>query len=316
MIAATAQAHPAPGIVIDKSGTIYFAYGPSHRIWKVDTNGQAVALVTGGLAQDFRVLHHLIMTEKGELYTASDAGSFVWRVAPDGTLTQVYPPDGSREHGSVGLGGDPFTLTSDGRIIAVVSSQQREESRIVSITLDGKVTPLAGGQVGFVDGKGEDARFGYLHGSSFAWNSDGHLILTDDGRRIRRVTPEGVVTTLAGGAERGFADGRSDEAKFQYVTGLVTLSDGSIIVADTDGHRIRRIGIDATVTTIAGTGERGQQDGPGPQATFDQPVGLALDQGQNVYVLEYTRIDNHEAVRIRRIDADNVVTTFARIDNP
>lgn len=316
IVAATAQAHPAPGIVVHKSGAIYFVIGPSHRIWKVDTDGQAVALVTGGLDQDFRVPHHLILDEKGQLYTASDAGSFIWRIAPDGTLTQIYPPDESQEHGSVGLGGDPFTITSDGRIIAVISSMQRKESRIVSITLDGSVTPLAGGQVGFADGEGEDARFGYLHGSSFAWSSDGQLYLTDDGRRVRRITPQGVVTTLAGGTERGTADGRGDEATFQYVTGLVTLPDGSIIVADSRARRIRRIGTDAMVTTIAGTGARGQKDGPGPQATFDQPVGLALDQEQNLYVLDYTRLGNHEAVRIRRIDADNVVTTYARIDNP
>ncbi len=316
IVAATVQAHPASGIVVDKSGVIYFVFGPSHRIWKVDTDGQAAALVTGGLDQDFRVPHHLIIDAKGQLYTASDAGSFVWRIAPDGTLTQIYPPDGSQQHSSVGLGGDPFTLTSDGRIIAVISSMQHMESRIVSITLDGKVMPLAGGRVGFADGEGKDARFGDLHGSSFAFSSDGHLYLTDDGRRIRRVTPQGVVTTLAGCAERGFKDGRSDEAKFQYVTGLVTLPDGSIIVADTNAHRIRRIGIDAMVTTIAGTGERGQEDGPGSQATFDRSVGLAIGQEHDLFVLEYTRLDNHEAVRIRRLDVNNVVTTYARIDNP
>ncbi len=314
--ATVAVAHPGPGLVVTSDGTIYFTFGPTHRLWKVDPDGQAEAIVTGALDEDFRVPHHLALDEKGQLYTASDAGGFVWRVAADGALTQIYPPDDWDERGVVGLGGDPFTLAPDGRIVAVTPGGRDAERRIHRISLDGAIEPLAGGPPGFADGVGGDARFGSLHGSCFAWDSSGNLYLTDDGRRVRRITPDGLVSTLAGGGERGMRDGPATEAQFEYATGIVVSPDGSVFVADSGARRIRKISTDGVVTTIAGTGERGSADGAGAEATFDGPVGVALDQAGNLFVLEYTRKNGQSIVQIRRIDLDHAVTTHARILDP
>jgi len=307
-------AHPGTGIVIADDGTIYFAYGPGHRIWKVTPDGAASELVVGRIDSDFRVPHCVVPDGEGNILTASDVRSVVWRIRPDGSKTTIYPPDNWDGVGTVGLGGDPFTLAPDGRILSILGDQPDAFSRLVLISLDGKVTPLAGEARGFADGQGEEARFGYLTLSSFAWGPDGSLYLTDEGRAMRRVTMQGNVTTIAGGAEQGMRDAKGAEARFQGAAGLTVAPEGTIYVADAAAHRIRRIAPDGEVTTIAGTGERGSADGPGDEASFDEPFGVTRAEDGTLYILEYAFGPAGEFVRIRRIDADHSVTTHAIID--
>ncbi len=308
----SAGAHPGPGIVVSQDGTVYIAYGPSHRIWKIHPDGQAVPLVTGGLEKPFRVPHHLMIDAQDRIYTVSDAGSRVWRITPDGSMKQLYPPEDRDATGVVGSGGDPFTIGPDGRIVA--ASSTRRESRVLSIPLAGEPSLVAGGPVGFVDGPRDEARFGNLHGSCFAWGGAGELYLTDNGVRVRRIATDGGVTTVAGGAERAYRDGPGAEARFERACGLVVAPDGFIFVAD--GRRIRRIAPDGTVTTIAGSGQRGGRDGRGVEATFDDAVGVALDEAGNLFVLEYAREEKGEVLRVRRVDAMGEVGTYARIEEP
>lgn len=306
-------AHPGTGIVIADDGTIYFAYGPGHRVWKVTSDGTASELVIGSLDSDFRVPHSLWLDARGNLITASDAGSAVWRIARDGTKTKIYPPADWDGRGAVALGGDPFTLTEDGRIVSIQGAQRDGFSRIVIIDLAGAVTPLAGGQRGFADGTGEQARFGYLAMASFAWGPAGNLYMTDEGRAVRRISMKGEVTTIAGGAETGMRDGKGVAARFEGAAGLAVAPDGTIFVADAAAHRICKIAPDGTVATLAGAGQRGGADGPAMQATFDEPFGITRAKDGTLYILEYAHGSDGEFVRIRRIDAIGSVTTHAVI---
>lgn len=306
-------AHPGPGIVIADDGTIYIAYGPGHRIWKVDPEGNASELVVGSLDSDFRVPHHLYLDAHGDLITASDAHNAIWRIHTDGTKHKIYPPAEWNGVGTVGLGGDPFTMTPDGRIVSIAGDQQDDFSRIVIIDLDGAVAPLAGGKRGLADGQGEEARFGYLAGSAFAWGPDGDLYMTDAGRAVRRVTMNGEVTTIAGGKEHGMRNGPGADARFERAIGLVVGPDGSAYVADTGSNRIRKIDSRGVVSTFAGTGQRGGADGPADKATFDEPVGMTRANDGALYILEVPHGPDGEFVRIRRIDTNGSVTTHAVI---
>ena len=108
--------------------------------------------------------------------------------------------------------------------------------------------------------------------AAMAIGPDDVLYLTDgkksgfDGATcIRRVTPDGEVSTLAGTIESGFADGKGDQARFRIAVGLAVDSKGNVYVADSGNRRIRKVTPEGIVTTIAGSGKEGTADGPSPE---------------------------------------------------
>ncbi|MBU6430730.1 MAG: gluconolaconase, partial [Cyanobacteria bacterium REEB65] len=108
-----------------------------------------------------------------------------------------------------------------------------------------------------------------------------------DNFTIRRVTPSGAVSTLAGSpGQFGDADGPAAQARFDGPTGLAVRSDGTIYVADTNNNTIRAISPGGVVTTIAGSGYRGYVDGPDGLAKFDAPSGLVADGQGNLLVAD------------------------------
>src|SRR5687767_618192 len=172
------------------------------------------------------------------------------------------------------------------------------------------VSVLAGdGVQGMADGPAERARFSEPFGIAAAL--DGTIFVADAGHadRIRRISPDGRVSTLAGGAP-GFADGAGALAAFSTPSGLALAADGSVYVADTGNHAIRRVAPDGRVSTLAGDGTPGFADGPGEQARFNGPIGVAVAPDGRVLVAD-TYND-----RIRAIDASGTVTTLAGSGRP
>jgi DNA-binding beta-propeller fold protein YncE len=167
------------------------------------------------------------------------------------------------------------------------------------------VTSVAGdGSPGFVDGAPLQSKFGEPWG--VAVDREGNVYVSDAGEsnRIRKLTREGAVTTLAGGRE-GFADGAGAAAMFHTPSALALDDEGNLYVADTGNNRIRKVTKEGVVTTLAGDGTAGFRDGPAAQAQFDAPVGVAVDGGGNVYVAD-TYND-----RVRLITKDGEVRTIA-----
>jgi DNA-binding beta-propeller fold protein YncE len=168
-----------------------------------------------------------------------------------------------------------------------------------------RVLTLAGdGVAGTIDDEASRARFSDPFG--VAVGADGTIYVADagDAQRIRAVSPDGHVFTLAGG-ERGFADGRGAAARFNTPSGLTVDANGTLYVADTGNNAIRRITPDGVVSTIAGDSVAGDRDGPGPQARFNGPIGVAVDRRGRIIVAD-TYND-----RIRAIDLDGTVHTLA-----
>ncbi len=177
--------------------------------------------------------------------------------------------------------------------------------RVRKVSHDGIVTTLAGsGREGFGDGLGKSAHFNAP--SAMAMGPDGNVYVTDIGNnRIRKITPEGRVTTYAGSGQRGFTDGNSGEASFFSPQGLAFDNSGNLYVSDRGNHAIRKISDDGVVTTIAGTGGQGSADGTGTNASFNSPYGLEVDNEGNIYVADYSN------QLIRKIDTEGVVSTLA-----
>ena len=143
------------------------------------------------------------------------------------------------------------------------------------------VTTIAGvaGQPGSVDGAGGAARFQAPGG--LAMDRQENLYVTDF-TTVRKITPAGVVSTLAGKAgETGKVDGPAAQARFGRLEGVAVDENGAVYVADSGNHCVRRIAPDGVVGTVAGIcGVSGAADGNVNAATFDTPTGLAYSNKQ------------------------------------
>ncbi|MFQ5614745.1 MAG: ABC transporter substrate-binding protein, partial [Anaerolineae bacterium] len=139
----------------------------------------------------------------------------------------------------------------------------------------------------------------------------GNLYVFDQNNfRIRHISPDGIVSTLAGTGEPGFADGPADQAQFLGRGFLAVDAAGNVYAGDGHNHRIRLITPAGTVSTLAGTGESGYRDGPADQAQFNNPVGVAVDANGNVYVAD---TGNN---RVRLITSVGMVSTLAGSGEP
>lgn len=206
----------------------------------------------------------------------------------------VYYPGGI----AIGTQGNLYVSDGTSRVLSIDAAGHLQEVAGMAFRL-----PWRPWEGGFADGTGKDARFNYPAG--LVVDASGDVIVADAGNhRIRKVTPEGRVTTLAGSGVQGAQDGVGLAAQFNRPSQLIIDASGSIFVSEWHGHRIRRLDLDGTVTTIAGTGEQGFADGPVRQAKFNRPQGLALGLDGSIYVADS---DNY---RIRRIFG-GMVTTVA-----
>jgi sugar lactone lactonase YvrE len=166
------------------------------------------------------------------------------------------------------------------------------------------VTTLAGsGSPAFADGTGSEASFNLPRGVGV--DLDGTIIVADSSNnRIRRITPGGVVTTIAGSGAVGNTDGIGTEATFSNPYSVIVRPDGTIVVADTGNSRIRLISPGGAVTTLAGS-TAGYLDGTGTSARFNFPSSVGV-LSNGVIVVGDNR--NH---RIRLVTPEGVVTTLA-----
>lgn len=181
----------------------------------------------------------------------------------------------------------PEGMAADGNGNLYVA--ERSSSTIRKITPQAVVTTLAGaaGAAGNIDGTGAGARFDGP--TRLKADRDGNLYVTDTGNStIRKVSPHGVVTTLAGSAGVcGSADGVGTAAQFCAPQGIALDRQGNLYVTDTLNHTVRKIDPAGTVTTVAGTpGVCGSADGPARAAQFCGPRDIAADSDGNLFVVD------------------------------
>ncbi len=196
---------------------------------------------------------------------------------------------------------DPYGLALD-LLGNVYVADAGDSNRIRKIATDGTVSTIAGAHEGFADGTGAAAAFDTP--SSIAFDRRGNLYVADTGNHaIRKMAPDGTVSTVAGDGKPGFADGKGRAARFNGPVGIAVDREGVVYVADTYNDRIRRIAPDGTVSTIAGDGRPGMADGPALAAGFDTPSALAVARDGTLYIAD----TGNNA--IRRLGPDGMVTT-------
>ncbi len=190
-------------------------------------------------------------------------------------------------------------------------------SIVRKISSDGIVTTLAGKEMelGADDGTGLEARFNRPHG--IAVDNDLNVYVTDmKNCTVRKITPEGVVSTHAGiPGVQGAKNGLASESTFYFPEDIAVNSKGDLFVADSYNFTIRKISSDGVVSTYAGkAGEPGSEDGLGAKARFNKPLGIAIDGKDNIYVAD-SDYDGEPSgnCTIRKISPKGKVTTIAGI---
>jgi sugar lactone lactonase YvrE len=241
---------------------------------------------------------------------ADTGNAAIRKIAPDGTVSTLAGSatnrgnqDGTGANASFSSPGG-VAVDSAGNVYVADAFNQT----IRKITSAGAVTTLAGspGSRGEADGTGGAAQFN--HPLGVAVDGSGNLYVADTfNDTIRKITPAGGVTTLAGSAGiSGGNDGTGIYALFNQPVGVAVDGSGNVFVADTGNATIRRVTPNGVVTTLAGiAGIAGLSDGVGANALFNQPHGVALDGAGNVYVA-----DTGNAA-IRKITSNGTVTTVA-----
>jgi sugar lactone lactonase YvrE len=245
----------------------------------------------------------------GNLYTTDIA--MIRKVTPAGvttTLAGAYFQPGTADGpvASARFGAAMYGIAVDAAGNVFVSDTENHTIRVISPA--GAVSTLAGRaeQAGSADGTGTDARFNSPRG--IALDAAGNVVVADSGNHtIRRVTPAGVVTTLAGGAGApGLANAVGTDARFTGPHGVALDPAQNVYVADAGNSVIRRIAPDGTVITLAGGSPRGHADGDGALARFRNPFSIAWAAASGDLVVGDTF-----NFTLRRVSLLGSVTTIA-----
>lgn len=306
-------------IAIDAQGNLYV--GEVTRIRKI-TPGAVVTTLAGNAAfgwidgsgtnARFGSITGIVTDDAGNLYVADSDNNAIRKVTPAGVVTTVTgagPATGGYRDGANRTARfsvpSEIILGRDGNFYIADGSHT-----IRKMTPDGVVSTFVGKPLiaGSADGTGTNATF--YGPSGLAMDNAGNLFVADAGNSIiRKVTPAGVVTTIAGRARTtGSTDGATNLARFYGPGGVAVDAAGTIYVADTGNYTIRKIS-GGVVTTIAGAvGVWGTVDGTNNAANFKNPFRIICDGAGNLLVTDY---QGYRVRKVRPQGTNWVVTTFA-----
>jgi hypothetical protein len=250
----------------------------------------------------FHVPEGLALDGAGALYVADYGNCTIRRIA--GGQVSTFAGTGKLAKIDGPAGSAAFAAPTG---LAFLAPGQLAVADLNSVRLiaDGQVTTLAGGVSGYQDGPAASARFGSA--SALVLTATGLLVVDATNSRLRQIA-QGQVSTVAGSGIFGFADGSALQAAFDTPCDAVQDASGVVYIVDNGNLRIRAFS-GGQVTTLAGSGGAGLDDGPAASATFGDPQGAAVDSSGAVLVSDAPTYGN----RIRRI-ANGQVSTLAGTD--
>ena len=266
----------------------------------------------------------------GSVYVADSGNGRIRKIAPNGIVTTVAGNGGGCNPANFPCGdGGPATNASLSPVYRVVVARDGSlylsgERLIWRVTPDGIIRIVAGTITTGFSGDGGPARQAQLSQFNRAYPAaDGSVYVSDFDNgsvnsRIRRIDPNGIITTIAGNGTAGFSGdgGPATQAQINQPGDIVAAPDGNVYFIDQANNRIRRIAPDGIITTIAGTGAGGNSGDGGPalQATFffspfnpGVTGSMALAPDGSLYVVSYS----FAAGRVRRIGPDGIITGIA-----
>ncbi|MFF5125846.1 hypothetical protein ACFY41_02735 [Streptomyces syringium] len=315
--ALTAVQYPY-GVAVDKNGNLYIADRHNHRIRKVTPNGIITTVAgdgTGGYISDggpavATRLHYpgdVAVDDSGNLYIADTSNHRVRKVTPNGIITTVA---GDGTAGYISDGGPaiatklhtPWGVAVDRNGNLYIADHGNH--RVRKVTTNGNITTVAGnGTAGYVSDGGPAISTRLHYPLGLAVDADGNLYIADrHNHRIRKVTTNGIITTVAGNGTAGYVSdgGPALGTRLHYPWGLALDEAGSLYIGDGHNHRVRKVTSDGIITTVAGNGTAGYVDDGGPAAgtRLFYPSGLALDRSGNLYIGD---ANNHRVRGVTRV---------------
>ena len=254
----------------------------------------------------------------GPIFIADDVACVVWELGEEfdfvvyaGNFTCGYAGDGGSASGSAELG-HPEDLTLDGAGNVYIADTANGVIR--KVDRNGTIATVAGnnGLAGGFSGDGGPATSAALHGpNGIALDSAGNLYIADtNNNRIRKVDLGGTISTVAGSSSAGYSGdgGPATSAKLSEPFGVRVDAAGNLFIADTDNNVIRRVGLNGTITTVAGNFELGAgysgDNGPATSARLASPVYVSLDAAGELYIA-----DQGNGV-IRRVNGAGTISTY------
>lgn len=314
------------GIAIDAAQNIYIADTSNYRIRKVSPAGIITTIAGNG---DFRISGDggpatsaaisfatgVTVDSAGNLFIAADdlggQEGIVRKVSVQGIISKVA---GNGQRAFAGDGGPATAAALNGpQGLAVDAAQNlyigdHLNARIRKVSPLGVIATVAGsGLFGFSGDRGPATAASLSKPDGVAVDSMGNLYIADTGNNVvRRVSPSGLITTIAGNGQYGFSgDGGPATAASLYTPeGVAVDAAGNIYIADSRNNRIRKVSTSGIITTVAGNGECCQtgDGGPATAARISQPYGVAVDAAGNMYI--------SNASAVRKVSPSGIITTI------
>ncbi len=307
------------GVAVDRAGNFYIADDDDVRMVSAEgvittiAGGGTGGLGDGGPATSAQLRHStgVVVDSRGNLFIA-DSGHFrIREVSPAGTITTIAGG------GTGGLGdGGPATsaMLNNPSSVAVENSgnlyiADLANSRIRNVSRAGIITTSAGNGYSSYSGDGGPATSAQLSASAVAVDSAGNLYIADsDNYRIRKVSPDGVITTIAGTGTGGYSGdgGLAINAQINLPYAVAVDSAGNVYIADLS-YVVRKVSPEGIITTVAGNGTKGYSGdgGPATNASLNVPTGIAVDNAGNLYIADFYN------QRVRMVSPERTITTVA-----
>ncbi|MGW2367126.1 NHL repeat-containing protein [Streptomyces sp. NPDC001667] len=289
---------------------------PDGTIITVAGTGTAGYVADGGPAAGTSLYYPrgVAVDAAGNLYIGDQSNHRVRKVSPNGIITTVA---GNGTAGFVSDGG-PALGTSLNTPIGVAVDGARNlyiadtnNHRVRKVSPNGIITTVAGnGQAGFVSDGGPAVATKLNSPHAVAVDAAGNLYIADyANHRVRKVSPNGIITTVAGNGQAGFVSdgGPAIATKLNGPTGVAVDAAGNLYIGEWSGQRVRKVDTNGIITTVAGNGTAGyvSDGGPAVATRLYTPGAVAVDAAGSLYIADYS---NH---RVRKVDADGIITTVA-----
>ena len=323
--AVDAQINLPESVIVDSTGNVFIAEPNNHRVRKVTPAGVITTIAgigTAGFSGDggpataaqLNLPYGLAFDSAENLFIADMNNNRIRRLAPDGTIRTIA---GSGARGFAGDGGpatsaqlnSPYRVSvdDDGNLFIA----DMNNNRVRRVTAAGTISTVGGNGTGGYGGDGGPATGAQLNTPyGVGVDAAGNVYVADySNNRLRKVSPTGTITTLAGTGIAGFSGdgGPSTNAQIRLPADVAVDGAGNVFFTDSTNYRVRRISAAGVISTVAGRGTPGfsGDGGAAANAQFNPPAGLAIDANGNLFIADQF---NH---RIRKITPSGTISTFA-----